>query len=117
MIEKDSLKTNRYSRGVFFNIYSERINEFNYKTYVSINGLKSNSKEFKSEKIIINDFPIIIYYSVSKERSLPGVFFVPDCKVWNFLSEFSQNEIYLNELNPIYEMHKGEFEEQEDTDF
>ena len=99
VIEKDSLNMYTYSEEVLLHIKSEKLNEENYKTYVSLNGLKSKSTEFKTEKLNINGFETIIYYSESKtDLSLPNSFFVPDSKSWNFLSEIIENDIILSQL-------------------
>lgn len=76
VIEKDSLKMYRYSGEVLLHIKSKKLNEENYKTYVSLNGLKTKSTEFRTEKLNINGFETIIYYSKSKsEFNLPEPFF------------------------------------------
>ena len=99
VIEKDSLNMYTYSEEVLLHIKSEKLNEENYKTYVSLNSLKSKSTEFKTEKLNINGFETIIYYSESKtDLSLPNSFFVPDSKSWNFLSEIIENDIILSQL-------------------
>jgi len=48
VIENDSLKIYKYSGEVLLHIKSEKLNEENYKTYVSLNGLKSDSADLKS---------------------------------------------------------------------
>jgi hypothetical protein len=99
VIEKDSLNMYTYSEEVLLHIKSEKLNEENYKTYVSLNSLKSKSTEFKTEKLNINGFETIIYYSESKtDLSLPNSFFMPDSKSWNFLSEIIENDIILSQL-------------------
>ena len=118
IIKKDSLNLERYSGEVFLHINSKAINDRNYRTYVTLNGLEPNSTEFKTEKTTISGFNTLIYYSLAESKlSIPGAFFVPDSKSWWFLSELNQNEIFLNELKPIIEINKGEIEKEEETDF
>tara|TARA_B110000114_G_C14808519_1_gene283729 strand:+ start:77 stop:541 length:465 start_codon:yes stop_codon:yes gene_type:complete len=118
VIEKGSLNMYKYSGEVLLHIKSEKLNEENYKTYVSLNGLKSKSTEFKTEKLNINGFETIIYYSESKtDLSLPNSFFVPDAKSWNFLSEIMDNHITLNELNLIISIDETGIEELNVIDF
>ncbi|WP_179350061.1 hypothetical protein [Winogradskyella pacifica] len=118
IIEKDYLNMYKYSGEVLLHIKSEKLNEGNYKTYVSLNGLKSKSTKFKTEKLNINGFETIIYYSESKtDLSLPNSFFVPDAKSWNFLSEIMDNHITLNRLNLIITVDETGIEDLNIIDF
>ncbi|WP_283643211.1 hypothetical protein [Croceibacter atlanticus] len=118
VIEKDSLKMYKYSGEVSLHIKSKKLNEETYKTYVSFNGLKSKSTEFRTEKLNINGFETIIYYSKSKtEFSLPDPFFVPDSKSWDFLSEFIENEIILSQLKYELSNEESGIEEPIEIDF
>jgi hypothetical protein len=99
-------------------IKSEKLNEENYKTYVSLNGLKSKPTEFKTKKLNINGFATVIYYSESKtELSLPNSFFVPDAKRWNFLSEIIENDIILSQLELQISNKENGIEELNEIDF
>jgi len=118
VIEKDSLKMYKYSGEVYLHIKSKKLNEETYKTYVSFNGLKSKSTEFRTEKMNISGFETIIYYSKSKtEFSLPDPFFVPDSKSWGFLAELIEDEIVLNKLKLEMSIDKNETEELDEIDF
>ena len=118
VIEKDSLNMYTYSGEVLLHIKSEKLNEENYKTYVSLNGLKSKSTEFKTENLNINGFETIIYYSESKtDLSLSNSFFVPDSKSWNFLSEIIENDIILSQLKLELSNEKNGIEELNEIDF
>ncbi|QXP59632.1 hypothetical protein [Olleya sp. HaHaR_3_96] len=118
VIEKDSLNMCKYSGEVLLHIKSEKLNEKNYKTYVTLNGLKSKSTEFKTEKLNINGFETIIYYSESKtDLCLPNSFFVPDYKSWNFLSEIIENDIILSQLKLELSNEKNGIEELNEIDF
>jgi hypothetical protein len=118
VIEKDSLNMYKYSGEVLLHIKSEKLNEENYKTYVSLNSLKSKSTEFKTEKLNINGFETIIYYSESKtDLSLPDSFFVPDSKSWDFLSEIIENEIILSRLKYELSNEENDIEELNEIDF
>ena len=68
IIEKDSLKNYTYSGNVFLHINSERLNDKNYKTLISLNGLESKSAEFRTERMNIDGFETIIYYEKSKRN-------------------------------------------------
>ena len=118
IIDKDSLSPKRYSGEVFLHIYSKVLNDKNYRTYVTLNGLEPKSTEFKTEKTVISGFNILTYYSLNEQKlSIPSAFFVPDSKSWSFLSELYQNDIYLNELKPILEMNKVVIDKDNETDF
>jgi hypothetical protein len=118
IIEKDSLNMYKYSGEVLLHIKSEKLNEENYKTYVSLNGLKSKPTEFKTKKLNINGFATVIYYSESKtELSLPNSFFVPDAKRWNFLSEIIENDIILSQLELQISNKENGIEELNEIDF
>lgn len=119
IIERDSLKMYRYSEGVSLHIKSEKLNDENYKTYASLNGLKPKSNEYKTEKLNISGFETIIYFSKPRTKfNLPGAFFVPDAKRWNFLAEFLGNDIMLNELTfIILNQGYGIEDEPDETDF
>jgi len=118
VIENDSLKMYKYSGEVLLHIISEKLNEENYKTYVSINGLKPKSTEFKGEKLNIEGFNTVIYYSKSKaEFNLPESFFVAHSKSWNFLSEFVGNDIILSQLKFVISNEENGIEELNEIDF
>ena len=118
IIEKDSLKLNKYSREVFLHIKSEKLNGRNFKTYVSLNSLKSKAPEFRIEKLNINGIETFIYYSLSKsEFNLPEPFFVPDSKSWNFLSEITGKQILVSELKFVMSKSEIKIEELNEIDF
>ncbi|APY06817.1 hypothetical protein BWZ20_00240 [Winogradskyella sp. J14-2] len=118
IIEKDSLKNYTYSGDIFLHIKSERLNDKNYKTLISLNGLKSKSTEFRAERINIDGFETIIYYDKSKsEYNLPEPFFVPDSKGWSFLAELIEDEIVLRKLELEVSIDKNETEELDEIDF
>ncbi|WP_299716637.1 hypothetical protein [uncultured Tenacibaculum sp.] len=118
VIEKDSLKNYTYSGDVFLHIKSERLNDENYKTLISLNGVKSKSIEFRNDRIIIDGFEIIIYYDKSKsEYNLPEPFFVPDSKGWSFLAELIEDNIILSKLELEISVDKKEIEELDEIDF
>ncbi len=118
VIKKDSLKNYTYSEDVFLHIKSERLNDKNYKTFISLNGLKSKSTEFRTERINIDGFETVIYYDKSKsEYNLPEPFFVPDSKGWSFLAELIEDEIILSKLDLEMSIDKNETEELDEIDF
>ncbi|WP_299278036.1 hypothetical protein [uncultured Psychroserpens sp.] len=118
VIENDSLKFRTYSREVSLHVKSEKLNEENYKTYVTLNPLKSKSAEFKTEKLNINGFETIIYYSKSKaEFNLPEPFFVPDSKSWEFLSEIAEKHIMLSQLKLVISIEENGIENLNEIDF
>ena len=118
IIKKDSLKNDIYSGDVILHIKSERLNEKNYKTRISLNGLKSKSIEFRTERINVDGFETIIYYNRSKsEYNLPKPFFVPDSKSWIYLSELIEDEIVLHKMELEVPNDKNETIKLDENDF
>ena len=118
IIEKDSLKNYTYSGEASFHIKSRKINNVTYKTYVSFNSLKSKSTELKTEKVNIDGFQTIIYYSeLNNEFNLPGPFWVPDSRGWNFLTELIEDEIILYKLKQEMSTDINEIEELNEINF
>lgn len=118
IIENDSLKKHTYSSDVFLNIISEKLNDKNYKTLISLNGLKSKSTEFKTESINIDGFKTIIYYNISKiEYNLPDQFFVPDSRNWSFLVELIGNDIILYKMELEIKKDHSTDEKLDEIDF
>ncbi|CAL2110066.1 protein of unknown function [Tenacibaculum sp. 190130A14a] len=113
LIQQDSLHVYRYSGKVYLHLYSEAINKNAYKTYASVNGLTSESLDFTSEETTIDGFPTVFYYSLSDKKNIPTVFYVPDAKSWQFFSQLLNDDIYLNELKPIYEFDQKDLEKED----
>ncbi len=102
IIKKDSLKTKDYSGKQFLHIASEKLGEYHFKTYVSLNGVKSKSEGIKTEEIIVEGIKTIIYYSVKADKAnLIGSFLVPDSESWMFLTETIVGEFYMHQIESI----------------
>ena len=103
LIENDTLNLKQYSNDIALHIAFRRLNEKTYKTFVSLNGLKTKSDKLRKEEIMIGELKTIIYYSQSNlELDLPEPFFVPDTKGWIFLAEYYNNELFISQLTKIY---------------
>ena len=112
IIEKDSLKKFSYSSDMYIHINSNKLNENHFKTFVSFNGLKPEFNDSEFEKINVNGFETFIYYTFELNDS----FYIPDSKSHNFLIEYYDDEIILNELSWITKKDES-IEELEDLDF
>ena len=118
VIENDSLNENIYSRKVLLHIKSEKLNDKNYKTYVSLNSQNSNLSESETEKLSINGFETIIYYSKSKSIfDLPEPFWIPDTKSWSFSSEIIENDIMISEQESVISNDENGADELNKIDF
>ena len=118
IIGKDSLDLSRYTHHKFLHISSKKLNENTFKSYVSLNGLRTKSTEFHTEELTIKGHKTIIYYSKQNEKhNLADPFFVPDSRSWRFLSEVYDDYIMLNEIKRIYSDEKLDNEIPDELDF
>ncbi|GLU44599.1 hypothetical protein [Allomuricauda sp. NBRC 101325] len=118
VIEEHSLKGHTYSGEIFLHIKLEKLNDRNFKALISLNGLKSNSAEFRMDSINIDELRTIIYFDKSEnENKLPEPFFVPDSESWSFLAELIGNEIVFNALELSYTKDKIDVEDLNEIEY
>ena len=70
IIQKDSLKNHTYSGEIYFHIKSEKLNDKNYKTLVSLNGLKSKFQSVAN--IILADKNVRSIYLMNQISPIIG---------------------------------------------
>ena len=96
LIKKDSLNINNFSKDVSFHIISEKLNNNNYLTRVSLNHLKLDSNDFHLDTLTIGKFKTYIYYS-TETFNLSDVFWIPDAKSWRFfIKKVDTDFIFFN---------------------
>ncbi len=118
IIKKDSLKIKDYSGEQFLHIVSEKLGKYHFKTYVSLNGVKSKSDDIKTEEIIVEGVKIVIYYSVKADKvNLVGSFFVPDSESWMFLTETIVGQFFMYRVEPVPSNDKTQNMELDEPEF
>lgn len=118
IIENDSLKSFNYSSEVFLHIKSQKLNKNSFRTYVTLNGTLNESVQGSVQKLNIDGFETIVYYSEdSGEFDLPNPFWVLHSKHWNFITEVAGNELVSYQLNRIYPENNNEIEDTFEIDF